>query len=116
MEHNEDSDEAATREYLRVRRDVKRHSQTVHDVRAFSRRQEGLRRSTAVKARVAVAKAPRVWLPEVDELFLKQSCRVALMPSEVALELLALSSCLPWLLGLGFVDTAQKMRAFSPGF
>lgn len=101
MERDEDSDEAATREYLRVRRDVKRHSQTVHDVRAFSRRQEGLRRSTAVKARLALAKAPRVWLPEVDEIFLKQSCRIALMPSEVAFGFLALSSCLHWLRGLG---------------
>ena len=95
------SDEAASREYLHVRQDVKRRIQKDHEVRTFSRRQEGLRRATAVKARLARAKAPRVWLPEVDELFLKQSCRVALMPSEVALGFLALSSCLLWLRGLG---------------
>ena len=66
------SDEAAIREYLHVRRDVKRHIQNVHDVAAFSRHQEGVRRATAVKARLAQAKAPRVSLPEVDDLFLKQ--------------------------------------------
>ena len=69
-----------------------------------------------MKARLAGAKAPRVWWHEVDELFLQQSCRVALLPSEVALGFLALSYCWPWFRGLGFSDTAQNMRAFSPGF
>ena len=70
------SDEAASPEYLHVRQDVKRRIQKVHEVRAFSRRQEGLRRATAVKAHLARAKAPRVWWHEVDELFLKRSAEL----------------------------------------
>jgi len=66
------SDEAAIREYLHVRRDVKRHIQNVQDVAAFTRHQDSLRRATAVKARLAQAKAPRVSLREVDDFFLPQ--------------------------------------------
>jgi hypothetical protein len=68
------SDDNAIAEFMKVKKDCKRHIQNVRDLQAYRRVESGRRHAVSVQQRLCGQKLPRRFLPEVDHVSTVLQC------------------------------------------